>query len=132
MKSQITTSITKLLLCLGGLIFLSMSAFSIRASLHAYDVIESLLLFIMIVGGMILLGFITMKYLTTKEYITILVVFSFAVRFIWIAIFQTPPVSDFKMMYDSAVNASNGIFDFVHNSYYESWPYQLGFTFINL
>ncbi|NGP58684.1 hypothetical protein FLT15_09980 [Paenibacillus thiaminolyticus] len=129
MKSQITTSITKLLLCLGGLIFLSMSAFSIRASLHAYDVIESLLLFIMIVGGMILLGFITMKYLTTKEYITILVVFSFAVRFIWIAIFQTPPVSDFKMMYDSAVNASNGIFDFVHNSYYESWPYQLGFTF---
>ncbi|WP_159065757.1 ArnT family glycosyltransferase [Gorillibacterium timonense] len=41
---------------------------------------------------------------------------------------DTPPYSDFQIMYDAARSAARGEFSFVRTDYFTRWNYQLGFT----
>lgn len=69
------------------------------------------------------------KLKSNKQFLLLLFLLAFAVRFIWILIIKTPAISDFLVMYESALSAAEGDFSFGHDTpYYQAWVYQLGFT----
>jgi len=49
-------------------------------------------------------------------------------KMLWIAMVQTPPVSDFSLMYHSAREMMEGGREYLNNIYYRRFPYQTGFT----
>ena len=55
-----------------------------------------------------------------------LFLFSFAVRLITISVFNTPIESDFKLMYDAALEIINGTNNYLTTPYFISWGYQMG------
>lgn len=52
---------------------------------------------------------------------------SLLVRFIVIFLIKTEPVSDFKLLFDSAQMLAAGDYSFNDYVYYQMWPYQIGF-----
>lgn len=121
-------SITRILLCFIFLVFIFMVISSLVNTTKVYGLTEVIFLICFFIVGMALISIFVNKYFTVKEYITLLIALSFSIRFIWIGIIPTEPVSDFKIMYDGAVQASKGLFDFSNSTYFTTWPYQLGFT----
>lgn len=105
-----------------------MMIFSIETVNEIYKSKNSIVTMVSISLLLVFASYFVDKHFTKKEYITILIVLSFCLRFMWIMIFPTQPVSDFQIMYDSALQASKGIFEFANSNYYTSWVYQLGFT----
>ncbi len=101
---------------------------SIVTVLKAYSLPSITLSILLIISLLIIITIVIFKFLSNKEFITILIVVSFSARFIWIMSFPTEPISDFIIMYKGALQASQGIFDFSNTTYYTSWVYQLGFT----
>lgn len=77
---------------------------------------------------LIIISFLVNRYLTSNQFFVILFFIAFCVRFVWILNVNTPIVSDFLMMYQSAIDAAKGDFSFSENSYFSNWVYQLGFT----
>lgn len=63
-----------------------------------------------------------------RTFLLVLFAISFFVRLGWIWLIPTEPFSDFKLMYESAVQAAQGDFSFQEYDYYSQWVYQLGFT----
>lgn len=75
-----------------------------------------------------LIGYAVNRYMSKRFFMIFLITLAFSVRLIWILNIQTPVESDFKVMYQSAVQAINGDFSFANSPYYTTWVYQLGFT----
>jgi Dolichyl-phosphate-mannose-protein mannosyltransferase len=61
-------------------------------------------------------------------YAIVLIVIALGARVAWVLSVDTQPVSDFKVMYDSAIKAADGDFSFSKMDYYIRWVYQLGYT----
>ncbi|MGH1285675.1 ArnT family glycosyltransferase [Bacillus toyonensis] len=84
---------------------------------------------IILIGILVLLiGYISNKYMSKLMFAISLIILAFSIRLIWILNIQTPVESDFGMMYNAAVQATKGDFSFAQSTYYTSWVYQLGFT----
>ena len=70
-------------------------------------------------------------YVLTRKSITkfplYLFVASLLVRFIIIFLIKTEPISDFKLLFDSAQMLAEGDYSFNDYVYYQMWPYQIGF-----
>lgn len=81
----------------------------------------------------LLVIFISIKYLykikDEKKFIAALFLAGFIIRLLWIIVIKTEPVSDFKFMYDAAIDIVNKDYTSVlNNGYFNLWVYQLGFT----
>jgi 4-amino-4-deoxy-L-arabinose transferase-like glycosyltransferase len=85
-----------------------------------------LLLSILVIA---LFSYLVNRFLSTKQFLIFLLIFGFGIRILWIFLEKTAPISDFSVMYRSALKAVNGDFSFLTNQYYSSWVYQLGFTY---
>lgn len=67
--------------------------------------------------------------LPKKVFLVLLLLLSVILRLIWINNIHTLNVSDFEIMYKSAVRAAKGDFGFTSEGiYFNRWAYQLGFT----
>ena len=90
--------------------------------------LKYILAFFAILLILIIIAFLVNRYLTNKQFVVFLFLIAFSVRFVWILNVNTPIISDFSMMYQSAVDAAKGNFSFGENNYFSNWVYQLGFT----
>lgn len=54
--------------------------------------------------------------------------FGLLLKWIWIVFVQTPAVSDYKLLYNTAQEILSGGREYLNNIYYRRFPYQLGFT----
>jgi len=52
----------------------------------------------------------------------------FSLRFMWIMIIDTQPISDFKFILNNAIELAQGNKEFLHNNYFYKFPYNLPFT----
>ena len=66
------------------------------------------------------------KFVKENKFIVFLFLFSFIIRFITIAVVDTPIISDFKMMYDASLELINGTSNYKEFSYFLLWGYQMG------
>jgi 4-amino-4-deoxy-L-arabinose transferase-like glycosyltransferase len=89
--------------------------------IHFLGICLFLLLFIMIF-------ILANRYLSKRSFLISLILLSLGIRLVWIFTVNTPIVSDFGMMYQSAISAANGDFSFSQGTYFSTWVYQLGFT----
>lgn len=85
-------------------------------------------LILLYVLGFILLVVFTNRFIKDKYFTLFLVLISFISRFIWILVVETPPISDFGLMYYAATQAANGDYGFAQTGYFTTWVYQLGYT----
>ncbi|MBB6675099.1 glycosyltransferase family 39 protein [Cohnella nanjingensis] len=79
-------------------------------------------------AAILIAGAAAARRLGPKSFLLLLVAASLAVRLGWVLWIDTPPVSDFKDMYDAAVRGAGGDFSFAGNEYFSRWAYLVGFT----
>ncbi len=61
-------------------------------------------------------------------FLTILFVISFGFRLAFIFTVDTPPASDYRLMFDAAIKFSQGDYSFSEHVYFQEWAYQTGFV----
>ena len=84
---------------------------------------NSLLLYILFLIGI----FYFVKKVKIKKFTIFLFSIAFIIRFISILFFETPIMSDFAVMYNTAIDILNGDMSYVINSkYLNTWGYQMG------
>lgn len=73
---------------------------------------------------------VNMKNLITNRRIQLTFIFlaTFLLRFIFILCIKTPPYSDFKLMFDSAVKLAQGDLSYTDLLYFKYWGYQTPFV----
>ena len=88
--------------------------------------------FAIIIGSILVIAIISMLLLNIRDnrkFVVLLFITSFIVRYLWIIFVDTYPASDFKIMYDAALELAKGNYESVFNTgYFNVWVYQLGFT----
>jgi hypothetical protein len=118
-------------LCLGAAImFLLITLYSFL------DIKVNVPVKLLLAGGIVfstlliaLFSYLVNRFLSTRSFFILLLAVGFGMRIIWIMVEKTEPMSDFAVMYRSALKAVNGDFTFLSSPYYSSWVYQLGFTY---
>lgn len=95
-------------------------------------IFESIYEFIMILVAILIITIISIilfKIKYSNRFIVSLFLTAVIVRLLWIISINTLPASDFKIMYEAALELAKGNYEEVLNSYYlNTWVYQLGFT----
>ena len=66
------------------------------------------------------------RWIKENKFIIFLFLFSFIIRLGVIVLVETPVISDFKMMYDAALEIVNGTDSYKSMSYFITWGYQMG------
>lgn len=66
------------------------------------------------------------RWIKENKFIIFLFLFSFIIRLGVIVLVETPIISDFKMMYDAALEIVNGTDSYKSMSYFITWGYQIG------
>jgi len=66
------------------------------------------------------------RWIKENKFIIFLFLFSFIIRLGVILLVETPIISDFKMMYDAALEIVNGTDSYKSMSYFITWGYQMG------
>lgn len=66
------------------------------------------------------------KWLKENKFIIGLFLFSFIIRLFTIVVVDTPIISDFKTMFDAAMEIVNGTDSYKEMSYFLTWGYQMG------
>ena len=66
------------------------------------------------------------KWIKENEFIIFLFLFSFIIRLGVILLVDTPIISDFKVMYDAALEIVNGTDSYKSMGYFITWGYQMG------
>ena len=66
------------------------------------------------------------KWIKENKFIIFLFLFSFIIRLGVILLVDTPIISDFKMMYDAALEIVNGTDSYKSMGYFITWGYQMG------
>ena len=93
---------------------------------------SSLYEFVTIIGSILVIAMISIllfKIRDTKKFVVLLFIIAFVVRYLWIIFVDTYPTSDFKIMYDAALELAKGNYESVfYTGYFSVWVYQLGFT----
>lgn len=87
--------------------------------------IVAIVFYILIILALVLLTKITSK----KIFFMIVTGMAILVRIGWLIKVPTAPSSDFQMMHHAAILATQGDLSFLKESYFQSWPYQLGFVY---
>lgn len=66
------------------------------------------------------------KWIKENKFIVFIFLFSFIIRLGVILLVDTPIISDFKMMYDAALEVVNGTDSYKSMGYFITWGYQMG------
>lgn len=66
------------------------------------------------------------KWIKENKFIVFIFLFSFVLRLGVIVLVETPVISDFKLMYDAALEIVNGTDSYKSMSYFITWGYQMG------
>ena len=66
------------------------------------------------------------KWVKENKFIVFIFLFSFIIRLGVILLVDTPIISDFKMMYDAALEIVNGTDSYKSMGYFITWGYQMG------
>ena len=66
------------------------------------------------------------RWIKKNKFIIFLFLFSFIIRLGVILLVETPVISDFKMMYDAALEIVSGTDSYKSMSYFITWGYQMG------
>lgn len=76
-----------------------------------------------------MLAYFAYRHLQEEQaFVFFIACIAFGIRFMWVLLVDTNPVSDFHIMYDAAVKMSVGDFSYNDSDYFQAWTYQLGFT----
>ncbi|WP_258131696.1 glycosyltransferase family 39 protein [Bacillus cereus] len=128
--NRINSFLTKSLLILCLIILSWITWESYLTISDKLDVPNSVSLPIMIGIGLVFLivACLINKYMSSLTFVISLTLLAFIVRLIWILQIPSVPLSDFAIMYNSAIQAAHGDFSFTNTIYFTSWVYQLGFT----
>ena len=124
-------SFEKVLICIVFLIFLLTFFYNIQYILATdNNVVSALIIFSSTITVLVILVRLTDDNVVSKKmYMIFLIAVSFLLRYIWVSIIKTEPVSDFEVLYKSAKDISEGNFLLVQqNGYFTAWPYQLGYV----
>lgn len=68
------------------------------------------------------------EWIKKNKFLIFLFVFSFLIRIVAIIVVDTPIISDFKVMYEAALELINGTDNYKELSYFIMWGYQMGHT----
>jgi 4-amino-4-deoxy-L-arabinose transferase-like glycosyltransferase len=68
------------------------------------------------------------RFIPVKVFVGLLILIAFVPRLIWILNINTPIESDFSLLYNAAISATNGDYSFSETPYFSAWVYQIGFT----
>lgn len=60
----------------------------------------------------------------------LLFIFTFITRLVVVFVVDTPPVSDFSILYDASQGIINKDYSFLNSSYFQTWSYQIGFVWV--
>ncbi|MED2762422.1 glycosyltransferase family 39 protein [Bacillus thuringiensis] len=128
--NRINSFLTKSLLILCLIILSWITWESYLTISDKLDIPNSVSLPIMIGIGLVFLivAYLINKYMSSLTFVISLTLLAFIVRLIWILQIPSVPLSDFAIMYNSAIQAAHGDFSFTNTTYFTSWVYQLGFT----
>lgn len=66
------------------------------------------------------------SFYSDNKFLLCLFLFSFLIRLVTIIVIKTPVESDFKVMYDAALELISGTRNYVNNPYFIKWGYQVG------
>ena len=66
------------------------------------------------------------SFYNDNKFALYLFLFSFLIRLVTIIVIKTPVESDFKVMYDAALELVSGTRNYVNNPYFIKWGYQMG------
>ncbi len=66
------------------------------------------------------------KWIKENKFIVFLFLFSFIIRIGVVLLVETPIISDFKVMYDAALEIVNGTDNYKSMGYFITWGYQMG------
>lgn len=97
-------------------------AFGLIALITGINVPFALLL--LVTGFCYILSF----YYDLKGFPVILFIVSFLIRLVYILVVNTPPTSDFEIMYQAALSFARGDYSFSFTQYFSEWAYQTGFV----
>jgi hypothetical protein len=101
-------------------------------ALFAFLVLIGLLLFIRVPAFILLLLWSALYFLAfrvrIKRFLLLLMLLSLGVRIFYALLVQTPPQSDFALLYDASVMFSKGDYSFQNMTYFREWAYQTGFV----
>lgn len=76
----------------------------------------------------IVLAFLVSRKIKVKRFWILLLVGSFLIRLAAIVVFNFPQTTDFKLMYECALQFVNHDFSWNSTAYFMMWPYQSGFV----
>jgi len=76
----------------------------------------------------IVLAFLVSRKIKVKRFWILLLVVSFLIRLAAIVVFNFPQTTDFKLMYECALQFANQDFSWNSSAYFMMWPYQSGFV----
>ncbi len=76
----------------------------------------------------IVLAFLVSRKIKVKRFWILLLVVSFLIRLAAIVVFNFPQTTDFKLMYECALQFVNHDFSWNSSAYFMMWPYQSGFV----
>lgn len=76
----------------------------------------------------IVLAFLVARKIKVKRFWLLLLVVSFLIRLAAIVVFNFPQTTDFKLMYECALQFVNHDFSWNSTPYFIMWPYQSGFV----
>ena len=119
----VVTGIT--LIILGVMVNLNISPIGKVNLLLSDNINVFLYIFLSLFIGLLLYRIKNNKYFLLALFLTALII-----RVIWVLNIHSLPVSDFMQMYNGAQDILNGNIDALRGSeYFQTWVYQLGFTF---
>lgn len=128
MDKKLQIFLYKALIFLAGIAFISIFFSGYTAIREAYEGHPIMAYMVGIAIVTILLAFLS-NLLPKYVFITILFLLAFGLRLEWLLNINATNISDFKIMYDSALRAAKGDFSFTGEGlYFARWGYQLGYT----
>ena len=84
---------------------------------------------IILVIPCIVLFYFLYKKNNIKHYELFLFILAFAIRFISLFVLKVEILDDFKTMYDASQSILKLDFSFINDTYFRTYPFQLGLTF---
>lgn len=118
-----------------GVIWLGISFFGFIAGVavvYTAAIAESVMLFVISLAATAAFFLWTIgavqRDLPANRFVALLLAVGLGLRIAWVVGIDSPIVSDFEVMYRSALQGASGDYSFANREYYVRWGYQLGFT----
>lgn len=112
-----------------GMVLINLAGMISFQRLFAFNSIYEIIIIILVLLIITAISILLFKVKDNKKFVLYLFITASIVRLLWIICVDTNPTSDFKIMYDAALELVNGNYESVfNNGYLNVWVYQLGFT----